>query len=213
MLEEQHHPKTLRPEAVARAPEVADGAPDAPFIVVERPALHHLERIRTGDAPVEWSAERHLAWLPLHTRKHARDARLIRARSLLPSSPLSRARRRPPRVTSPCLWIVLHGRQPNDRHHPRDCGETPSRAWYLGLLTGVVPLRRLDSWPDLTVFTGVSLARAAALLWRRDRPTVSVGRKWTGLAVETDEVQSGESVQKTRQVPLVGRTLCWADAC
>ncbi len=26
MLEEQHHPKTLRPEAVARAPEVADGA-------------------------------------------------------------------------------------------------------------------------------------------------------------------------------------------
>jgi len=79
MLEEQHHPKTLRPEAVARAPEVADGAPDAPFIVVERPVPQHLERIRTGDAPVEWIAECHLAWLPRHTRKHARDTHLIRA--------------------------------------------------------------------------------------------------------------------------------------
>jgi len=111
----------------------------------------------------------------------------------------------------PCGWICLL-RPARARQVPAGRVAAPTRR-HLSLLTGVMSLRRLDSWPDLPVFAGVSLARAAALLWHRNRPTVSVSCKWTGLAVETDEAQSGESVQKTRQVPPVGRTLCWADAC
>ena len=114
-------------------------------------------------------------------------------------------------VYRPCGWICLL-RPARARQVPAGRVAAPTRR-HLSLLTGVMSLRRLDSWPDLPVFAGVSLARAAALLWHRNRPTVSVGCKWTGLAVETDEAQSGESVQKTRQVPPVGRTLCWADAC
>jgi hypothetical protein len=47
---------------------------------------------------------------------------------------------------------------------------------------------------------------------RLSRPTVCVSRKWAGAdsAGEPEKNSKPEKAQKTRRVPLVGCTLCWA---